>query len=355
MNIEKYWQQILNSTPDGITITDLNGTVIYISKQIKEMFRVRDEDEVLGTLLIDWIHPDDREKALFYIMNASQGIATNGAAEYRMVRQDKTEIYLESKGTILRDDNGTSVGMIYSSRDISERKKMETAQQLSHKLKSIETLASGIAHDFNNILTVVKGHLSLINEDSTDNPNVSLSIIEAEKAISQAKGITEQLYYMAKGGIPVRKPFEIDITLKTTADLIIRNPNIKCEHTYDSGYTINADKNQITRVLTNIILNAVEAMPGGGKITLNMGWIEGFKHKFLLPKKKYLFISIADTGEGISEENISRIYDPYFSTKSRGSGLGLFTSFSILKKHEGYLDVSSSKNRGTVFTIYLPE
>ncbi|MCF6335820.1 MAG: ATP-binding protein [Spirochaetales bacterium] len=355
MKIEKYWQQILNSIPDGITITDLKGTIIYVSRQIMEIFRASHEDEILGTKLIDWIHPDDRETALFYIMNASLGIPTNGAAEYRMIRQDKTAVYLESKGTTLRDDKGTSIGMIYSSRDISKRKKLETAQELSGKLKSIETLASGIAHDFNNILTVVRGHLSLIKEDDSINTNISYSIDEANKAILQAKNITRELYFMAKGGILVKEPFNIDILLKETANLIIQDPNIICEHLYNSDFTINADKNQITRVLSNIILNAKEAMPEGGKIKFKMGWIEGFKHKFLFPRKKYLSLSITDTGKGISDENLSRIYDPYFSTKSRGSGLGLFTSFSILQKHEGYLDVNSTINQGTVFTLFLPK
>lgn len=355
MNLKDHWQQILTSSPDGITITDLAGKVIFVSDKILQIIGAETDEGILGTNLIDWVHPDDREKAAFYIKNAVEGIPTSGATEYRMLRVNKTIFYLESKGNILKDNNDNVLGMIYSSRDVTERKKLEIDQLQQSKHESMEALAGGIAHDFNNILTVIKGQLSLIKTDLSINDDSKLSIIETENAIDQAKRITDQLSSLAKGGMPINSTFSINKMLEEVVSLVIQDSNIKCNFRYpDTCFNVHADQGQINRVLTNLLLNAVDSMPEGGNISLNMGLINGFKHKFLNEKNEYLFLSITDTGNGISDEDLPRIFDPYFSTKSRGTGMGLFSSFAIMKNHKGHLIVSSNGDIGSVFTLYLP-
>ena len=355
MDLNDHWQQIMTSSPDGITITDPVGKVIFVSNKIVQIFGAETDKEILGSNLIDWIHPDDREKALFYIKNAAEGIATSGAAEYRMVRVDKTYLYLESKGKPFKDNKNNILGMIYISRDTTERKKLETAQLQQSKHESMEALTGGIAHDFNNILTVIKGQLCLMKMDLSINDDSKLSISEVETAIDQAKRITDQLSSIAKGGIPIKSTFSLNKMLKGISSLIIQDSKIKCNFMYnDTSFIVHADKGQINRVLSNLILNAVESMPEGGDINLTMELIDGFKHKFLDEKIEYLLLSVADTGCGIPEEDLSRIFDPYFSTKSRGTGLGLFSSFAIMKNHKGHLTVSSNGNIGSIFTLYLP-
>ena len=355
MNLKDHWQKIITLSPDGITITDPTGKVLFVSDKIIQIFGAESDKEILGTNLIDWIHPEDREKAVFYIKNAVEGIATSGAAEYRMLRVDKTYLYLESKGRVFKDDKNNTLGMIYSSRDISERKKLEADHLHQLKHESMEALAGGVAHDFNNILTVIKGQLGLIKMDLSINDDSKSSIIETENAIDQAKRITDQLSSLAKGGIPTKSTFSLNKMLEETVSLIIQDSNIKCNFMYDDAcFNVHADQGQINRVLSNLLLNAVESMPKGGDISLNIELINGFKHKFLDEKTEYLFLSVTDTGSGISQKDLLRIFDPYFSTKSRGTGMGLFSSFSIMKNHGGHLIASSNLNRGSVFTIYLP-
>lgn len=355
MDLEEHWQQIIKLSPDGITITDMKGEVFFVSDKIIQIFGARSDKEILGTNLIDWIHPEDREKAVFYIKNAAEGIPTSGASEYRMIRVDNSHIYLESKGRVFKDNNNNILGMIYSSRDITERKKLEITQLQQLKHESMETLSCGIAHDFNNILTVIKGHLSLIKMDLCPNEDSRINIIEAENAIKQAKLITDQLLSLAQGGLPVKSTFSLSKMVEEISSLIIREPGIKCNFMYnDDCFDVYADKGQINRVLSNLIINAVESMPEGGDINMTIEHIDGFKHKFLNEKIKYLFLSVTDTGSGISEENLPRIFDPYFSTKSRGTGLGLFSSFTIVKNHEGHLIAAANLNKGSVFSLYLP-
>lgn len=355
MNMEEHWQQILLSFPDGITITDTKGKVIFVSNKIIEILGAGSDKEVLNTNLIDWIHPEDRERALFYIKNAAKDISTSGATEYRMLKVDKSHINLESKGKVYKDKNNNIIGMIYSSRDITERKKLSDVQLQKSRHETIESLTGGIAHDFNNILTVIKGQLSLLKMDISLNNDSRLSIIEMENAIVQAKRMTDQLSNLAKGGIPVKSTFSLDKMLKEILSLVIHNSNINCRSRYsDTCFNVHADKGQINRVLSNLLINAAESMPDGGNIICEIGLINGFKHKFLKEKVKYIFLSITDTGTGISEKNLPRIFDPYFSTKSRGTGMGLFSSFAIMKNHEGHLIASRNQDKGSVFTLYIP-
>ena len=355
MNLEDHWHQIIKLSPDGITITDMKGEVFFVSDKIIQLFGARSDKEIIGTNLIDWIHPEDREKAVFYINNAAEGIPTSGATEYRMIKVDNSHIYLESKGKVFKDNNNNILGMIYSSRDITERKKLEIAQLQQLKHESIETLTGGIAHDFNNILTVIKGQLSLIKMDLCTDEDSRINIIEAENAVEQAKLITDQLSSLAQGGLPVKSTFSLNKMVEEIASLLIQEPKIKCSFMYDKTcFDVYADKGQINRVLSNLIINAAESMPEGGDINIAIELINGFNHKFLNEKIKYIFLSVTDTGSGISEENMPQIFDPYFSTKSRGTGLGLFSSFAIMQNHEGHLIATSNLDKGSVFTLYLP-
>ncbi len=355
MDLTKHWQHIIKSSPDGITITDTKGKVLFVSDTIIQIFGAKTEKDILGTNLIDWIHPEDREKATFYIKNALKEISTSGASEYRMIPMDNTHLYLESKGKALKDFNNNIIGMIYSSRDITERKKLEKNHLHKSKHQSIELLAGSIAHDFNNILTTIMGHISLIKMDLTAKSNLHLNLDETEKAITQAKLITEQLSSLANGGSPVFSTFSINNLLKEVLELIIPDTNIEFNiSNYKSTINVYADRSQLNRVLSNLFLNAIESMPDGGKIETNISKIKGFKHKFLNDKNEYLYLSIRDTGKGISKKDMPQIFDPYFSTKSRGTGLGLYSAFSIIKNHKGHLIASSNPPEGSVFSIYLP-
>ncbi len=270
-----------------------------------------------------------------------------------MIRLDKKHIYLESKGKVFKDENNNILGMIYSSRDITERKKLEEDHLYKSKHQSIELLAGSIAHDFNNILTVIKGQISLLKMDLPIKSDSHVSILETEKAIKQAKLITNQLSDLANNGLPVLSTFSIYELIQDITGQIITDTRIDYSLNYYNK-NINADRVQINRVISNLLINSIESMPDGGKIDIDLVKIKGFKHKFLDDKSEYLCLSVKDNGKGISKKDMSRIFDPYFSTKSRGTGLGLFSAFSIIQNHKGHLTASSNPPDGSVFTIYLP-
>jgi PAS domain S-box-containing protein len=236
------------------------------------------------------------------------------------------------------------------------KEKMETENLKIQKLESLGILAGGIAHDFNNILTAILGNISLIELSVDDTKEITARIDDAKIALLQAKDLTHQLLTFSKGGAPIKKLDTIADLLIDTSQFMLRGSNIKPEfHISKDIWSVEIDKTQISQVINNLVLNAMQAMPSGGIITITA---ENFdlKESSLLPLEQgtYVKITIQDEGIGIPERFLSKIFDPYFTTKEKGSGLGLATSYSILKKHGGYITVESEVGMGSTFFIYLP-
>lgn len=244
--------------------------------------------------------------------------------------------------------------------DVTERKDSEEETLKHRKLESIGVLAGGIAHDFNNFLTSILGNISLA-KIQTDTANKELCDIldKAEKATIRAQKLTQQLLTFSKGGEPIKKEISIIETLKDTSVFALRGSNIKLEFNIkDNLWDINADDGQITQVISNLVINARQAMESGGKVTITAENTELDRELILygitVNIGSYVKISISDEGSGISKENLSKIFDPYFTTKKTGNGLGLTTVYSIIKKHKGYIFVTSQIGIGTTFHIYIP-
>jgi signal transduction histidine kinase len=168
--------------------------------------------------------------------------------------------------------------------------------------------------------------------------------------------LTQQLLTFAKGGNPILSTVEIGSLLKETADFALRGSNVSINyHISQELYPVAVDEGQINQVIHNLILNAVQAMPNGGEITVSaQNFLVGEREVLPLDKGQYVQISVSDQGQGISPEHIDKVFDPYFSTKPMGSGLGLTTTFSVIKRHKGYITVNSKLEVGTTFDIFLP-
>ncbi len=239
-----------------------------------------------------------------------------------------------------------------------ERKHMELEIIRTQKAETIGLLAGGIAHDFNNILTSILGNISLIKMDMTPQSNSEhyLLLQEAENAALRAKNLANQLLTFSKGGAPIKKTMHLFKIIQNSAEFALRGSNVRCILDIDpSLWQASVDQGQIQQVLNNVIINAYQAMPHGGEIliqAMNIN-IEPKDNISIIPGN-YVKITVQDEGIGISPENMQKIYDPYYSTKPDGSGLGLTTSFSIIKQHDGYIHVESELNIGTSFQILLP-
>jgi PAS domain S-box-containing protein len=276
--------------------------------------------------------------------------------DYRMQKPDGTMCWVHSEAKVLRNAEGHPVKMFGTFQDITERKKMEEELLTASKLESIGVLAGGIAHDFNNILAAILSSVSLAKREIEPRSKAYQRLQDMEKAGAQATALTQQLLTFSKGGAPVRRMAAISELIKETALFALRGSNVRGDFTLPEGlWPAEVDVGQINRVIHNLILNGAQAMPEGGIIAVRgENVIVEAASGLPLQPGSYLKISFQDHGIGIPEEHLSKIFDPYFTTKPRGSGLGLATAYSIIKRHDGHIAVDSQRGVGTTFHVYLP-
>ncbi len=224
------------------------------------------------------------------------------------------------------------------------------------KLNSIGLLAGGIAHDFNNILTTVLGNISLALSSTESGNEICQCLADAEKATLHARDLTQQLLTFAKGGTPILKATSIVDIIRESARFVLHGSNVGCRFQLPEDLAaVKADIGQINQVLSNIIINADQAMPDGGEIVISANGVHILESSQLpLKPGDYIKIEIKDQGIGISKQHLSKIFDPFFTTKQKGNGLGLATAYSIIQKHDGHLMAESILGKGSTFTIYLP-
>jgi len=226
----------------------------------------------------------------------------------------------------------------------------------TQKMESIGVLAGGIAHDFNNILTAILGNISLAKLETKPRDPVLKRLEESERAIQRARELAHQLLTFSKGGLPVKKPVAVSPLIRDAVGFTLSGSRVRCEfHLPLDLWSVDADESQINQVLNNLTLNAAQAMPEGGIIRIRAGNKRvGSDRKIPLKPGNYVEISVEDRGLGIRKEHLSKVFDPYFSTKQKGSGLGLATAYSIVTNHEGLMTLESELGKGTTFRVYLP-
>ncbi|MFH1436135.1 MAG: PAS domain S-box protein [Pseudomonadota bacterium] len=240
--------------------------------------------------------------------------------------------------------------------EILEKERMEAELLKAAKLESISILAGGIAHDFNNILTAIAGNISIAKMYARAGMDMLDVLDEAETATFQAKDLTQQLLTFSRGGVPIKKTASITDLVRETVDFTLRGSGISCDFSFPADiWTARIDKGQISQVISNMVINSMQAMSNGGVIRIEARNVDvGPEDVLPMEEGAYVKLSIEDHGIGIPGQNIPKIFDPFFTTKQEGSGLGLTSTYSIVKKHGGYIDVTSVVGKGTTFHIYLP-
>ncbi|PKM88089.1 MAG: hybrid sensor histidine kinase/response regulator [Firmicutes bacterium HGW-Firmicutes-12] len=359
---------IINFLPDATLAIDLEGKIITWNRAIEEMTGIIAKD-IIGKGNYEYALPfygERRPILVDLVLNDSEEIKQ----KYPYIRIDKDCIVAETPAPSLKnpdaflwgkaspqyDANGNIVGAIESIRDISFRKTIEQESIKTSKLESISLLAGGIAHDFNNFLTVILGNVSLLKRFMSSQDIIMRLLSEVEKSALQSTYLTQQLLTFSKGGTPIKEIINISQILVDSVNLALSGSNARCEFNIPENlWFIEADKGQINQVINNLIINAYQSMPHGGTINLNCENITvETKEALPLEPGKYVKITIKDEGIGISEENLSKIFDPYFTTKQYGHGLGLSTAYSIIKRHGGYISIESNTGKGTSFCVYIP-
>jgi two-component system, cell cycle sensor histidine kinase and response regulator CckA len=349
---ERRFRELANDLPLCIYECDLRGTITFTNVICNSWFGYSPAEVAAGKVnILDTVIPEDRALAAENTRAILNGKETP-PNEYRAVRKDGTvfSVLIQSRPIF---ENGAPVGMRGIIVDVSERKRLEDAILRAQKLESLGALAGGIAHDFNNLLTGMFGYVDLARLQPEASPRLRELLDNAVEPFSRARALTRQLLTFAKGGAPEKTAVDLAAIVKTAATFALSGSNVRAEFTIRDGLRhCSADANQISRVIDNIILNARQAMPLGGTVAIVVENADA--HPALLAPGDYVRIEIKDSGIGIPRELLPRIFDPFFTTKQEGSGLGLATAYSIVKKHGGEIVCVSELTKGTTFTVYLP-
>lgn len=310
-------------------------------------------DQVLGKTDMELV-PEQDAKAL---MDMKRRVLETGVAEHDVFRftVNGEALHYDIAVEPICDDGGLIMGIAGAATDITTLAQAEEALRKVEKLESIGVLAGGIAHDLNNFLTAILGNISLAKMYK-DPREKDRRLAEAEKACMLIKDLTQQLLTFSKGGAPILRMAAIGELLHDAAAFTLRGSNVGCEFSIpDDLWPVEMDEGQINQVISNVVINANQAMASGGMIKICAENVTDVAEDVLaLEYGEYVKISIADHGTGISKDDLPKIFDPFYTTKQAGSGLGLATSYSIIQKHNGCMAVESQLGVGTVFHIYLP-
>ncbi|MEC9491917.1 PAS domain S-box protein [Flexistipes sp.] len=348
---EKKFRDIFNNSADSIFIHDLKGNILEINDVACERMGYSRE-EMLKLSVLDIDSPDTVHLAFKRIRKIKEDGEYTFEAVHR--RKDGSVFPVEVNSRFIEYGNDTAVLSIV--RDISERKKMEEEMNKAQKLESLGTLAAGIAHDFNNLFMALFGNISLAKMKLPANHPAIESLNSAETAMDRATSLSNKLLTFSKGGEPVKKVFNVGELVKELVEFDLSGSNVRAEiEKEDDLWKAEVDKNQFQQVVTGIVVNAKEAMPQGGTLTVKMENVPiNDNYVAELESGDYIKISFSDEGKGIERENLDKIFDPFFTTKKFGSGLGLSTAYSIMKKHHGCIKVESEPGKGSTFILYLP-
>ncbi len=350
---EEMFRNLAENSPNMIFINQ-KGKVVYANRECERVVGYsRQELYADDFSFLKLIAPESGEVVKEKYLHHLRGEDT-APYEYLLVTKDGRRIdAINSTKLIKFRGEDALLGVV---TDITDRKASEENIRKAQKLESLGILAAGIAHDFNNILTVIMGNITLCMLNPSDTSLVTGNLKAAEEAVSRAKDLTRLFLTFSKTSVPVKKTIDLVNLLQNAVTFAVSGSAVRKEFQLSQDlWPVEVDEGQITQVVNNLVINAVQAMPGGGVLSIRAS-NEIVDESGLLPLKKgnYVKVSFSDTGQGIPEENLGRIFDPYFSTREMASGLGLAIAYSIISKHGGFIDVSSKKGEGSVFTVYLP-
>jgi PAS domain S-box-containing protein len=349
----------LRSIGDGVIATDTTGRITLMNRIAEELTGWQHQEAVGEPLqevfvIIDSETELPRENPVNAV-KAQNGIVLLDDNTVLISRDGKRRIIADSAAPIL-DGNGAFSGCVLVFRDVTTEKSRDEAMNKIQKLESIGILAGGIAHDFNNILTAILGNISMATVMTDKNPHLHQILRGAERAALRARDLTAQLLTFSKGGAPVIRATSVTDIIKESADFVAHGSNCAIDYHFDKNiWPVSADAGQIGQVIQNLTLNAIQAMSKGGTIRINA--INDFvieQSGLPLRPGKYVRIEVQDQGSGIPLKNLKTVFEPYFSTKEKGHGLGLAMVFSIIRKHNGWITVQSEMNKGTKFILFIP-
>ena len=354
----------LESITDGIITTDKNDNILLLNRATTRMTGWSQKTAI-----------NNRVDKVLRLREARTG-ADDGAGARKiplsrfskvehavLVSKSGEERYLNMRRAIIRGQDNKPIGNVYALRDVTESRKMEEELFKARKLDSVGVLAGGIAHDFNNIITGIATNLFMAKVSLKNDKEAYQHILQAENASFRASKLTNQLLTFAKGGAPVKENASIRELIEESVGFSLSGSNVNYTlHLSDELWAAEIDRGQIDQVMNNLIINADQAMPDGGSLEVTAENIviedkivsDRTEAQLPLMPGQYVKVSVKDTGVGIPRKDLGHIFDPYFTTKESGTGLGLTTAYSIIREHGGCITTKSVRGKGTTVIFYLP-
>ncbi len=339
------YERIFTGALGGIFQARLNGDIIVANPAMLSLCGYNSIDDLtgkghLGNTL--FAAPLDYEKLLTRLEVHGSVIGF----ETKFLRHDDSLLDVSLNASLRRDEQGDYLECFVD--NITQRKQAEERHLKLKKLESLGVLAGGIAHDFNNLLTGLLGNIELTKYSLPDDHRAQALLDSAMTALNNATGLTTQLMTFAKGGDPVKRIVNLGSILENNATFILQGKNVELQCDIDPMlWQVDADPGQLGQVITNLVLNAQQAMPDGGQIRIKA-------ENLTMAARPFVQFDVTDQGIGIPPEALENIFDPYFTTKAHGNGLGLASTFSIINKHKGSINVVSEPGKGTSFIVRLP-
>lgn len=352
---EEKYRTIIENIEAAYYEADIAGRWTFLNDAAGKIFG-REKQDLLGKGYGEFLS----EESAAELREVFHRVSITGASvkDYyrKMTDTDGTERHLEFSVAPMKDSEGIVSGFRGICRDVTARKRSEQELLKLEKIESIGVLAGGIAHDFNNILTAVQGNVSLAKLLQDPESRAHHRLNEAEKACVRARDLTQQLLTFSKGGAPIKKTASVSEVVADACSFALRGSNVRCEFAIPEHLsTVEIDEVQIGRVIGNMVINADQAMPDGGTILIRAENVSISPDRNLpLEPGRYVRISIEDHGVGIDRRLLPKVFDPYFTTKSEGSGLGLAAAYSIVKSHGGHITAESEIGVGSKFHVFLP-
>ncbi len=355
------YRSLLDSSPDAVVVYDMDGLTQYVNRSFTGMFgwtleQVRDQR-------IPYVPDSERESSMTLIRNlVEEGVPCSGF-ETRRFTSDGHLLEISLSASRYHDHAGKPAGMLVVLSDITERKLLEEKIRQAAKMEAIGRMAGGLAHDFNNILTAVIGYANLLANELPDRDSALEKLSYITNAAEKAAELTRQLLAFSRRQVLEVTPLQLNDIISDVEGLLTRlvGEDIELVTALDEAAgVVRADQIQIQQILMNLVINARDAMPNGGKVTIdtsNAVLDESYCRMYPeVAPGQYVVFCVSDNGMGMDAKTLSCVFEPFFTTKDKGvgTGLGLSTVYGIVKQHSGHVTVYSEPDRGTTFKIYLP-
>jgi len=358
---EERFRALVEHSADAIALLDRAGTITYATPSTERVLGHRAE-EVLGRNAMDLIHPDDVALVSGHLVGLQDRPGAVVVLEARYRHKDGSWRHGECS-VANRLSDPTVRALVLNYREITERRRLEEQLRQAQKMEAVGRLAGGVAHDFNNVLTAIFGYADLLNEELPEGHQARQDLQEIRKAAQRASTLTRQLLAFSRQQVLQPMVLSLNDLVEDIQNMLMRligeDIQLRLNLSPDAG-NVRADAGQVQQVLMNLVVNARDAMPKGGRLlveTANAELTEQYAelHQPVIPGR-YVMLAVSDTGTGMDAETKTRIFEPFFTTKEkgRGTGLGLSTVYGIIKQSGGYIWVYSEPGRGTTFKLYFP-